>query len=134
MFKEFQERQNRSCDVILFNFPENKNDCGDVQHLVSTVMNVAVQVKNVARIGKPDKNGYRTLKVSLQNSEEALSVIRKCISLKGRDVFVSPDLTAMQRGVESRVRDEFRQRTKDGETNLRIKYPFSSYKLDTQFQ
>ena len=86
MFKEFQERQNRSCNVILFNFPENKNNRGDVQHLVSTIMNVAVQIKNVAIIGKPNKNGYRTLKVSLQNSEEALSVIRKRTLLKGRDV------------------------------------------------
>ena len=58
--------------------------------------------------------------MSLPNSEEALSVIRKRTSLKSRGV--SPDLTAMQRGVESRIRDEFWQRTNGGETNLRIKY------------
>ena len=122
IYREFQERQYRAGNLMIFNLEDHGNDMEDVKHVFSNIMKIPVQPKSATRIGKPNKNGFRPLKVSLHGKDDVQVVIRNSGRLKGQKIFVNPDLTKSQRDIEVSVRNDYRQRVSNGKNNIQIKY------------
>ena len=84
VFSELQDRQARADNLMVFNLPEHEHDMEDVKNLFSTVLKVHVQPKGVTRIGKPNKNGFRALKVLLHNKDDVQTAIKGRSKLKAQ--------------------------------------------------
>lgn len=120
--EELFERQKRSNNVILFNMPEKGQDMEDIKNLFYNTLKETVTVSGVTRIGKPNRNKNRAVKVSLLNNVEVISLISKRSKLKGTNIYLSADLTRRQRETEKAARDELIQRRNNGESNIQLKY------------
>lgn len=119
---ELFDRQKRANNIILFNLPEKNHDMEDVKELFDNTFNETVNVSGATRIGKPNRNKNRAIKVFLQNNFEVMSLISKRHKLKGTNVYLSADLTRRQRETEKAAREELLQRRNNGESNIQLKY------------
>lgn len=122
LFAELQDRQNRVNNIMVYNLPEQSQDRDDVISLLESLDIPDAVVKNVVRVGQPNKNGRRCLKVTFQKQEVAQLAVRSKTKLKGTNIYISPDLTKTQAEAEARVKAELRQRLSNGESDLKIKY------------
>jgi hypothetical protein len=73
------------------------------------------------RLGKSGGDRPRPLKVSLNSSERAISIVRGRRKLGG-DLRIYPDRTVMQREQMADLRNQLSERRAKGETDLYIKY------------
>lgn len=71
---------------------------------------------------KKNKNGARSLIITLQNAQSALNIIRNRTKLKDKNIFINADLTPNQRMHFNNTRDELKRRLANGEKDLTIKY------------
>lgn len=122
MLAEIQERQRREKNIMVFNLLEEDDDVGKAKEIFRTLTKEDITVTKAIRVGKPNKNGIRALKVILDNSLDAGKVLRaKKSVLKGRKVYVSADLTTMQYGNLKKLIQEVENRKQNGE-NVVLKY------------
>lgn len=125
IINELQERQKRRNNVMVFNLPEPQNRALDlikVKEIFLELTNEDLNILRVVRLGKPNKNGHRALKVVFNDAEDANKVIRaKKDILRGKAISVNADLTQLQIKTWNKLKEEMEVRRKAGE-NVVVKY------------
>lgn len=120
---EIGERQKRASNVMLYNVPENTDDIHEVTTISRELTGINdLNVVRAVRVGKPNKNGARPIKVTYQNPEVAMMVIKNKRKInKSRKIFVEPDMTPQQMITMKKLKDELQDRKNKGEKAV-IKY------------
>lgn len=119
---EIEDRQKRANNIMLFNLPESHDDTVNAKEILKLITNDDITVQKAVRVGKPNKNGFRALKLTVNSSKEAEKVITaKKGVLKGRGVYVSADLTPQQCVNIKKLRQEVDSRKRNGE-NVILKF------------
>lgn len=122
VMNEIQDRQKRINNVILFNMENNGSDEGDVVNLLRTTAGRPIELVRVERIGKPNKNNRKAVKVVLADSKDLLTLMKNRHKLKNTSVYLNLDLTKQQRDKESAVKKELAERLEKGEKDLIMRY------------
>lgn len=131
MIAEFEDRQERANNLILYNLRESdrdapnerKNDdmsrCKNIL-LANNLNPENIHVASCIRIGKFNEGKNRLLKIVFDTPKQALDVLR---SYKVRDnLYLNKDLTAYQRNISYNIRKEFRERKSSGENDIMLRY------------
>jgi len=127
MFAEVNDRQSRSCNVILFNLPETQSNADDKLSICNIFRRIDVTVDpiNVLRLGK-SSNKNRPTRATLPTPHDVFEILKNKRKLKNMDDFknitISTDRTLLQRNHFKSVIDELNARKNAGENDLFIKY------------
>ena len=78
-------------------------------------------ILKTVRMGKPNKNNNRALRVTLSFPAEVEQLIKKGYKLKEKQVFITFDLTSKEREQYNSVQAELKTRKDNGE-NVVIRY------------
>lgn len=119
---ELNDRQKREKNLMIFNMPNRNNDVESVKELLTKILSDPIIPTNIHRIGKSNRNGSKPVKVTLPSQADVLNVLKNKHKLKGHDVYIAADLTKKQREQEISVSMELKNRVKEGEKDLYIKY------------
>lgn len=130
IFQEIEERQSRICNIVITNLPETHHVNGtesdettrqSVEKLLTgSVMN-NIGITKCFRIGRSrDASSPRPVKVVLSSADDVHKVLKSYKSANG--IFINKDLTRMQQKRAFDIRQEFRNRTNEGETGIKLKY------------
>lgn len=121
--EELLERQKRSCNILIFNMSESSDDKTNAEKILRDLAKHDVNIIETARIGKPNKKGNRALKITLPNANVTSKIITaKKDPLKGKHVYISPDLTIRQRNHYNELKNELNERRNSGENDIIIRY------------
>lgn len=127
IFAEINDRQSRSCNVILFNLPETQSNADDKLSIsnIFRQIDIIVDPINVLRLGKLS-NKNRPIRATLPTQYDVFEILKNKRKLKNLDAFknitVSTDRTLLQRNHLKTVIEELNARKNAGENNLFIKY------------
>ncbi|CAG9771306.1 unnamed protein product [Ceutorhynchus assimilis] len=72
LLAELQDRQSQVNNIMVYNLPDQNQDHNDAISLLESLDIPEPEVKNVVRIGLPNKNGRKCLKVTLHKQEVAV--------------------------------------------------------------
>lgn len=140
VIRELNDRASRARNLLFYNIPEHSGaDVGarvahDRELIVKLTQAVApnlIQQGDIklVRIGKPNKNKSRPLKVIFRSDSDAQALIghfSQDTAAKTDKIFanvtVSRDRTPSERDYLKNLRSELERRTKNGERGLTIKY------------
>lgn len=122
LINEIHDRQKRINNIILFNVEHKGSDKEDVKSLFSIIAGKTVEVTKVERIGKPNKNNRRALKVGLSDAKDTYMLTKNRHKLKNTKVYLNLDLTKQQRELESAVKSNLLKKIENGEKDLCIRY------------
>lgn len=129
---EVNERARRASNIIIFNIPQSKsavlqeridNDRDHVQNLLST-LGLAEEnhkILKVLRIGRLADDKIRPLKVVFTCPDVVYGILRNCNKLNSTKIRISKDLTKLQQETYKKIRDEYHDRLKKGES-VALKY------------
>lgn len=92
MAEELLERHKRSNNIVIFNFPAN-----DSLKLLSDITDRNINILKSARVGKTNKNGHKSLKVTLSNYDDIDNALKAKIALGRKNIYINADLTHCQR-------------------------------------
>ena len=122
---EMDNRMSRMNNIVIRGLPEENGTITEREvkdkSIVSEVFNVLkvnTDMFEVRRLGKPNKNRPRLLRVSLSSICTKMEVLRKSKSLKHsrfQEIFIQPDLTPFQQAIEQSLRKELKERREKGE-------------------
>lgn len=122
---EMDNRISRTNNIVIRGLPEESGMIAEriardkaILEEVFDVLNVEAGVIDVRRLGKPNKNRPRLLRVSLSNICHKQEILRKSKSLKSsrfQNIFIQPDFTPMQQVIERGLREELKRRRENGE-------------------
>lgn len=137
--QEIGDRSRRVCNIIVYNLSESSSK--DVKKRIDNEKSLLKEIGQaidynfdfdtvkLLRIGKPNKDGIRPLKLVFHTLAEVKIFINKFTTAnlkvsngKFSDVSVSRDKTYRERQYLKNLREELEIRTKNGERNLTIKY------------
>lgn len=125
---EVYERQRRSKNIMIFNLPEvasnsRDSDSSIVSEIFKDITSDEIQINNVMRIGKKNRNGARALKIVLEDAQDALFLVRNKSKVnKERKIYLAADQTPMQLSKLKSLKEELATRSERGEKNLKLKY------------
>lgn len=135
LISEIMDRQSRSCNLIIFNLPESKEDSQstitDNAQLVTifSAMETNPSKFTCHRLGKPNsstENKSRPLKVVLSNTIDVFTLLRSQAKLRNSpnwsNIRLASDRTSMQRDHMKNLREQLQKRRDNGEKDLIIKY------------
>lgn len=139
LLSELDDRNNRKQNIILYNVSEpdaNSHDQRkqqDLQSARSILGNISSSVDldniNVLRLGRYTDDATerkRPLRVRLNNVKDVHVLIKRAKNLVNTVAFanikVSLDKTFRQRAYFNKMKEELRERTRQGESGLAIKY------------
>lgn len=128
LVKELELRQRKANSIVVFGLPESisgsvrekiEHDTNETKRIIQFLdVQLDCQISECRRIGKPDKNGSRILRVDLNSLSAKLALLRRSKALKNspfHNVFIKSDLTPMQQRVDSSLRRELKERRVKGE-------------------
>lgn len=125
IMNEVFERQKRMNNIMIFNF-ERSNDGSDSVQISELLSEICGQPMNISKsevIGKPNKNGFRAIRVHLCNPTDVSLILKyKAKAISSKKVYIEPDMTPKQRDELNMVRNEYERRKQNGEDNIRIKF------------
>lgn len=127
---EFEDRNSRASNLIIYGLPESlNNDVNDRKQddetrckelLGSVVDNNLFSFASCHRLGKVNAGGVRPIKLCFESRDVVNRILRMYRPLN--NVYMNRDLTARQRDINYRIRQEYQRRVKDGETDIKLKY------------
>lgn len=132
---EVSERQKRSCNLMVFNMPQTSEneDRSRAEDMLRGLVGSPVNIVSLARLGKRNKNGHQSLRLTLGSPEVVRLVLGKKRELnKGPGIFLEADLTAEQRAEVNNLKNELKLRRGNGERDLILKYVNGVPKLITK--
>jgi condensin complex subunit 1 len=110
--REALDQQNRECNIIIYRAKESRSknteekrlhDQHFVDEFFSNILDLDIETKEIARLGKPEENKDRPLRVSLKNKEDTRAVhesarkLRDATETHFKNIAISHDLTVNQR-------------------------------------
>nr|CAH7747960.1 unnamed protein product [Callosobruchus chinensis] len=126
---EMLERYRRSHNILIKNVVENANSNDNVT--VSEVLNIIDPAANghvisISRLGAPQANRSRPLKISFSNPVTVKNILRRKKSLLSNPSFkhfiIDDDKTPHQMAQLVQLREDLRRRQTAGERDITIKY------------
>lgn len=133
IISEATERQKRASNIIIHNLEEGDEN-GTLQSkemdktatikLLNNHAGINLNNIQVFRLGKPIPNKIRPLKVLLNNTNDAITILKnyKNNLPQGSNLQITSDKTLKQREFMKKLQQELQQRMSTGETNIKIKY------------
>lgn len=131
---EFDERQRRASNVMLFGVPEDQSlntverkqaDTDYVTRLFSHV-GINPDVSDVSRVGTVAAGKRRPVRVVLRKKEMVRDVLNRAKRLRQsqdyKNVYISSDQTPRQQKLYRKVKNQLTERIAGGEQNLKIRY------------
>ena len=123
IISEIEERQRRQPNLIISGIPERQSgnseerkahDKEHVNDLLSELHVSDVTFKTTYRIGKPEKNRNRLLRVICHDKEDKMEILKKATKLRDskhfKKTYINPDLTPMQQLQQKELRQELKRR------------------------
>ena len=86
--------------------------------LLSEVVNISKEDRNITRLGKKNTNKPRPIRIILEDEEMKRDILKGCKNLKDsnfKHISVQEDLTREEQEVQYKLRVELRKRRADGE-------------------
>jgi len=100
ILKETTDRLWRKNNIVVFGIPENNFHQGSIVDLMQIILPESVPNLKFERIGKPDENSERPIRIYLPTAMHKKQALSNCHKLKGLDTFkkisVRPDMTKEQ--------------------------------------
>lgn len=130
IIKESVERIRRQNNIIINGLPEQKSideDRTECHNLLTEIDVSNFQICEISRLGKPNDNTPRPLKVKFSDPKTKFDIFNNASKLRinrdnpYRQVYVGPDYTPGEAHEQFLLREEMRERTKLGEKNLKIR-------------
>ena len=128
LVNELELRQRKANSVVVFGLPESttgsvkekiEHDMNETRKLIQFLdVQLDCEISECRRIGKPNRNGSRILRVDLSSLNSKSVLLRRSKTLKNspfHNVFIKPDLTPMQQRIDSSLRKELKERRDKGE-------------------
>ena len=129
---DYQDRENRKCNVIMHNVRESKKEepkerAHDDSRLIMAMFDEELnlpftEVKAVVRLGKKIPGKHRLTKVTLDSVKAKRDVLANAKKLHDSEswkrVFITPDLSPKERQKNKDLREELQRRMEEGEENL----------------
>ena len=128
VYEELEQRIRRKGNVIISGVTEQtdgpveerrKFDNEQVNSILKEIDADDCTFEKCHRIGQPKSNGVRLLRVIGFDEDERNKILRKAKSLRDKDsfrgIYVNPDLTPTQQREAKKMRDELKERRKNGE-------------------
>ena len=112
---EEKDKKERSCNIIIHGKDENKEEKDDSE-FVKNMINVIgcnVTPKSVTRIGRPDNNKKRPIKIILQNKQEKDKIMNNLRNLKDHNEFKGISITDDYTMSERQMIKEFATKAKE---------------------
>lgn len=131
MALELQDRAQRLNNIVVAGISElnNKNsairrehDTKEVCSILKTISSECPLPIKVLRLGKYNPNITRSLKVYFETRNPVLNILRNKSKINNKNIRIYPDQTPTQQKYFKDLRAELASRTKNGESNLTIKY------------
>ncbi|KAJ3640311.1 hypothetical protein Zmor_003620 [Zophobas morio] len=128
IINEIMERQQKAVNIIVYNLPESgketsterANDDADKCINIIKKKTPNVTIVKCSRLGKPNKDRPRLIKLQLPSADQVLQVLK---SYKvENNIYLNQDLTIKQRNYTYNNRTEFRSRKAKGENDIVLKY------------
>jgi cell division protein FtsI/penicillin-binding protein 2 len=136
--KEEEERKARETNIIIHRAPESKSnsvrermtyDQQFFDELCCNVLDIDVEPKDVARLGKPEHGKNRPLRITLGTKEEATKIHERTRNLKHADrqyknIVITHDLTPEQRSELKALAEEAKQKNleaQDGPWEFKVR-------------
>ena len=137
--EEREEREKRQHNIILWNFPESNHttktearadDMKRAQEMIQNIVELDEdELTEPLRLGgKRHEDGRpRCLRFRVTNIETKKEILRYARNLNNKDtpqaerIYINPDMTPAEREHHRRLREEIKERTKNGEKDLIIR-------------
>ena len=128
IINEIMERQQKAVNIIVYNLPESGKETSterandDVDKCIDIIKKKTpnVTIVKCSRLGKPNKDCPRLIKLQLPSADQVLQVLK---SYKvENNIYLNRDLTIKQRNYTYNIRKEFRSRKAKGENDIVLKY------------
>ena len=139
VIQEMELRKKKAKNIILYDVEESKSndlkiridaDMNNAKNAFKPIEGCSNQILKVIRIGKQSKSGneddvktnlkIRPLKVIFTNETDVLKILRNKKRIKKYKL--AADLTNVQKNCISKIKNEFKERQNNGETNITMKY------------
>ena len=123
--KEMSDRENRKCNIILFNVKESehvdtenrKKDDAEATRGILRKMNVDTPLSKPTRLGQGTKP--RPLRVTLPSQGDVMKVMKEAAKMRDKedlkDIFINRDLTPLERTNLKKLLEEKKRRNKIAE-------------------
>lgn len=130
LYGEIQDRAARSKNIMVYNIKECASqirqeridfDVAQVSEVLNNI-NVEPGIFRAIRIGRPHNTRPRPLKITFPDASKVTSCLKNKRKLVNSDVRITADQTPMQREHIKTLHKELSERSKNGESNLTIKY------------
>ncbi|XP_052786980.1 uncharacterized protein LOC128222147 [Mya arenaria] len=127
---EEKEIEEKKLNIVIHQLKESEKkeeDLDTVLDILNGTLNLGIEVENVVRLGKmsEDRDKPRPVRFTVGDFDVKRKVLSRASGLKNNEkysrVFITPDLTQVQRKEAFHLRQEKRRREKEGERNLAIR-------------
>lgn len=125
MMREVVDRQRRMNNIMIFNLSlkPDESDASLVSSVMSEVLGHQVAVSGACRVGKPNRNGHKPVRVTLSSGVDVGSALKNRGKFAtAKQIYVEADLTPVQMERLQGVRNELNRRRADGEEGLVIRW------------
>ncbi|CAG9825640.1 unnamed protein product [Phaedon cochleariae] len=128
IMEEINEIKSRENNILIFGIPEDIVEPAlPIKELITSIIpDSNINTTTIMRLGKKFEGKSRPIRVSLQNKEDVLTLIRNKRRIQSADkfknVYLRTDQTVKQREYYITLRNELTMRKNNGENNLVIKY------------
>uniref|UniRef100_A0A8D9B0M7 Uncharacterized protein n=1 Tax=Cacopsylla melanoneura TaxID=428564 RepID=A0A8D9B0M7_9HEMI len=124
VINEIEERRTRAKNIIVFEVAESTNQDSkeriehDRQKICEMIPDVQSENIQVRRLGKPNSNSKRPIRVTLKSEFKAREILKKS---KGKRN-IKNDLTPLQRSKLKELQEKLKDKTDSGDFGWTIKY------------
>lgn len=131
LLAEMEDRKERDKNIIVTGIPEqyteNKQqrqdtDKREIRNKISTIYPECPPPEKIIRIGKFDSSKPRPIKVCYAVPETVKTILRNKRNVELDSIKIYSDKTPYQQQQMKILQEELKTRTKNGETNITIKY------------
>ena len=134
VFDSCLDKEKRKLNVVIHNLPETEaesltdraqSDQEQFRDLVKDCFRMNIRTSRSFRAGKKIDGKPRLLIITLENIETKLELLKMAPQLRhherGKNIFVTPDLTREEREEGKKLREELKARRQAGESNITIR-------------
>ena len=132
---EYVDHERRRANLIIHNLPEPEasqqsdriaKDISKFENIVTDELKIeGVRVTKAVRLGLRKDNRPRLLLITMDCERNKWKILSQSTKLrasrKWKEVYICPDLTAKERELNKKLRDELKRRKANGEKNVMIK-------------
>lgn len=125
-FEEFQNREKRRNNLIIYGLPENGYIPTQLSQLAQELNISGTEITNYTRLGQKNQYKPRPLLITVKDLDKRQAFLINGKNLRAsmsylKNVYISPDYTPKEREHNKLLVDELRYRRSNGEDNLIIR-------------